>query len=224
MCTMVSVCFSSLGSEKLSPLPVQKAWREKHKGQTANDQSETFMPVVSGEMIICGSKRIELKKEGRLQYGKAYTAGDGSHTSLKYTDDILYVDCWGLIKTGAKLNLRKEVVDNLQLNGPVNQIYKSLSQKGEIVFEESDDGGKIYPDLKTGYSIFIDNTDKTEGYDHVMIYIDNLHYPDADSEPIKNAVVGIGSISEGLQVYDLDEYLPIWLKTGKKVGWGNQFE
>ena len=70
----------------------------------------------------------------------------------------------------------------------------------------------------------IDNTDKTEGYDHVMIYIENLHYPDADSKPIKNAVVGIGSISEGLQVYDLDEYLPIWLKTGKKVGWGNQFE
>ena len=70
----------------------------------------------------------------------------------------------------------------------------------------------------------IDNTDKTEGYDHVMIYIENLHYPDADSEPIKNAVVGIGSISEGLHVYELDEYLPIWLKTGKKVGWGNQFE
>ena len=64
----------------------------------------------------------------------------------------------------------------------------------------------------------------TDALGNVTAYIENLHYPDADSEPIKNAVVGIGSISEGLQVYDLDEYLPIWLKTGKKVGWGNQFE
>ena len=56
---------------------------------------------------------IELNNEGRLQYGTAYTAGDGSHTSLKYTKDTLYIDCWGLIKTGAKINLSKEVVDSL---------------------------------------------------------------------------------------------------------------
>lgn len=159
-----------------------------------------------------------------MQYGSAYTGRDGSHTSLKYTNNVLYVDCWGLIKVGAKINLKKEVVDSLQLNGPVNKIYESLSQKGEIIPRENDDDEKIYPDLKTGYSIFIDNTDRTEGYDHVMIYIENLHYPDDDSEPIKHAVVGIGSIAEGLQVYDLDECLPKWLESGKKVRWGNQFE
>ena len=41
---------------------------------------------------------------------------------------------------------------------------------------------------------------------------------------IKNAVVGIGSIKEGLQVYDLDKYLPKWISEGKDVRWGNQFE
>ena len=169
---------------------------------------------------------IELNNEGRLQYGTAYTAGDGSHTSLKYTKDTLYIDCWGLIKTGAKINLSKEVVDSLSLNGPVNRIYESLSQKGEIIVEQNDDPrlGNTYPNLETGYSIFIDNTDRTEGYDHVMIYVKNLYYPDTNGTLIKNAVVGIGSIKEGLQIYDLDEYLPKWINEGKDVRWGNQFE
>ena len=65
MCAMVSICFSSLSNE--SPLPVQKTWRGKHKEQMANDQSETFMPTVSNETIICGSKRVELKKEGTMR-------------------------------------------------------------------------------------------------------------------------------------------------------------
>lgn len=170
---------------------------------------------------------VELSQQNRLLYGTAYTAKDGTHTSLKYTGEKLYVDCWGLIKTGAKIYLTKEVVSGLEMDGPVNAIYKRLSEKGDISIEIDNDTNSVtYPDLKTGYSIFIDNTTRWEGYDHVMVYIKDFEYVDGNGnkQKIKNAVVGIGSIDEGLQIYDLDEYLPELRKRGVDVKWGNQFQ
>ncbi len=169
---------------------------------------------------------VELSQQKRLLYGKAYTAADGTHTSLKYTGNKLYIDCWGLVKTGAKIYLTEEVVSDSELNGPVRAIYDRLNEKGDISVEKDSDTNSVtYPDLKTGYSIFIDNSKKTEGYDHVMVYIKDFEYVDEKGikQKIANAVVGIGSIEEGLQIYNLDEYLPMLRERGLDVKWGNQF-
>ena len=58
----------------------------------------------------------------------------------------------------------------------------------------------------------------------IHLWFSPLYHPDTNGTLIKNAVVGIGSIKEGLQIYDLDEHLPKWINEVKDVRWRNQFE
>ncbi len=146
---------------------------------------------------------------------------------------MLYIDCWGLIKTGAKVTLESDPLKELTLNGPVNSIYKALDTKGEV--EQIVIGDKkTYPDLKTGVSIFIDNIKERKdsgksrfvGYDHVMTYIEDFDYMDADGQLIHldHALVGIGAKGEGLQIYNFDTKYDEWTSKGIEFRWGDQLK
>lgn len=178
------------------------------------------------------SMLIDLNNQGRIDYGSAYPNNKEHYSSLVYYEDMLYIDCWGLIKTGAKVTLESAPLNELILNGPVNTIYKALERKGEV--QKTVINNEItYPDLKTGISIFIDNTkeridssgkSKFVGYDHVMTYIKDLDYMDANGQPIHldHALVGIGAKGEGLQIYNLNTKYDEWTSKGIEFRWGDQ--
>ena len=187
---------------------------------------------------------VDLHNQDRIDYGTAYPSADGKGTSLKYYKNKLYVDCWGLIKTGAKIILTKDALDQLHLGGRVNDTYDNLDDKKKGDIQRKQVGDKIvYPDLKTGTSVFIDNIPESKnkkgepthvGYDHVMTYVENLDCyvkepnPDKPKEKtlvhkqIEHALVGIGEEGKGLQVYDLDQKYKEWKDNGTDFKYGNQ--
>lgn len=170
---------------------------------------------------------IQMNNEGRLKYASAYP---GNPTSLKFYKNTLYVDCWGLIKAGAKLILTQDAASELVLDGPVNSIYRRMRETGEIAVVRTE-SSVYYPNLRTGYTIFIDNrkeevdkkgTISWTGYDHCMTYIEDMTWVNEFGVPmyLRHALVGISS--DGLQIYDMDLFLPLWEARGYPMRWANQ--